>query len=132
VDAIIAKGQPYTDPDFLPNHTSIGKHAKAAQITWKRISEIFKTPEVFASGIDPNDVKQGSLGDCYYLAALSSMAEDPKDILALFYTKKINTAGCYLVYLYINGVKRPVILDDYLPCFGDLKNFDICFGRSRV
>jgi calpain-15 len=74
---------------------------------------------MFVDGIDPNDIKQGSLGDCYFLAVLSSMAEDPKDIEALFYTKKINAAGCYLVYLYINGVQRAVIVDDYLPCIGN-------------
>lgn len=33
----------------------------------------------------------------------------------LFYTKQINSAGCYLVYFYVNGIKTPVIVDDYFP-----------------
>jgi calpain-15 len=44
------------------------------------------------------------------------MAEDPFQIFELFHTKEINAAGCYLVYLYVNGVRRSVILDDFLPC----------------
>ena len=79
------------------------------------MSQIFKNPAIFKDGIDPFDIKQGALGDCYFLAVLSSMAEDPKDIQALFHTQQINSAGCYLVFLYINGVKRSVIIDDYLP-----------------
>ena len=55
------------------------------------------------------------------------MAEDPNDIANLFYTKNINKAGCYLVYFYINGVRRGVIIDDYLPC----KNGKPVFAQSR-
>ncbi len=61
------------------------------------------------------------------LAVLSSMAEDATDIEALFYTKEINAAGCYLVYFYINGVRQAVILDDYLPT----RNGKPCFAHSR-
>ena len=34
----------------------------------------------------------------------------------MFHTKTINSAGIYLVKLYINGIQHPVIVDDYLPC----------------
>jgi hypothetical protein len=30
---------------------------------------------VFTDGVDPNDIEQGALGDCYYLAILSALAE---------------------------------------------------------
>jgi calpain-15 len=49
------------------------------------------------------------------LAVLSSLAERPERIAALFFTTEINSAGCYLVYFYVNGIKTPVIVDDYLP-----------------
>lgn len=51
-----------------------------------RASEIFNEPAIFQDGIDPNDIEQGALGDCYYLSALSSMAEDPDRIKARFVT----------------------------------------------
>ena len=37
----------------------------------------------------------------------------------MFYTKDVNSAGCYLVYFYVNGAKTPVIIDDYLPVTQD-------------
>jgi hypothetical protein len=58
---------------------------------------------------------------------LSSIAEDPRDVEELFYTKKVNAAGCYLVYFYINGVRTAVVVDDYLPS----KNGRPVFARSR-
>lgn len=35
--------------------------------------------------------------------------------MSIFVTKEVNTAGIYLVKLYINGVEMPVIVDDYFP-----------------
>ena len=34
--------------------------------------------------IDPNDIYQGDIGNCYYLAALSALAEKPDLIKKLF------------------------------------------------
>lgn len=39
--------------------------------------------EVF-DGISPDDVKQGTLGVCYYLALLSSVAENEERIKKIF------------------------------------------------
>jgi Calpain family cysteine protease len=85
VDQIIAAGKPFMDPDFPPNSSSLGP-VKVQDVEWARASEIFKSPAIFKDGIEPNDIQQGALGDCYFLAVLSSMAEDPRDVKALFYT----------------------------------------------
>ena len=37
--------------------------------------------------IEPGDIKQGLLGDCYFLCSLSSLAERPNLIKRLFETK---------------------------------------------
>lgn len=33
----------------------------------------------------------------------------------MIFNKDTNDAGCYLVYFYVNGVRTPVMVDDYLP-----------------
>lgn len=83
---------------------------------------------MFAGGIEPNDIQQGLLGDCYFLAVLSSLAEKPDRVQHLFYTKEINRAGCYLVYFYVNGIKTPVIVDDWFPVNED---GTIAFAHSK-
>lgn len=65
--------------------------------------------------MEPNDINQGQLGDCYFLAALSSLAEFPDRVQDLFVTKEINAAGIYLIRFYINGNETPIIVDDHLP-----------------
>ena len=47
--------------------------------------------------ISPSDIKQGSLGDCYFLSSLSCLAVIPERILKLFVTKKFNQNGIYCV-----------------------------------
>jgi hypothetical protein len=42
--------------------------------TWKRIPDIIKNAEFVSGQIDPNDILQGSIGDCYFLSAISAIA----------------------------------------------------------
>lgn len=114
--------QPWTDADFPPVFGSLFKHGSQEdqvkyrdKFEWKRITAISESPKVFADGISPSDVSQGSLADCYFLAALSSMAEFPENIKALFETKTINSAGIYQINFFINGLQTSIVVDDYLP-----------------
>ena len=66
----------------------------------------------------PEDVKQGNLDDCTFLATLSGIAE--RDMLAetsklslagasvreMFLTQVVNTAGCYAVKFSLNGLDK--------------------------
>lgn len=70
---------------------------------------------MIVDGIHPNDIKQGYLGDCYLLAVMSAMCEFPEQIYDLLGTKEANSAGIYCIFIYINGVKKPVIIDDQFP-----------------
>jgi hypothetical protein len=66
-------------------------------------------------GISPEDIKQGTLSVCYYLALLSSIAENEKRIKKIFrfYDKDL---GFYAVQLYLEGKPVTMIVDDQIPC----------------
>lgn len=106
----ISAGKPWTDPDFPPQASSL-YNPKIDEVdrnafdsfTWKRASAIYNPLYIFEDGVEPNDINQGQLGDCYYLAALSSLAEFPERVQNMFVTKNVNKAGIYMVNLFING-----------------------------
>ena len=92
---IIQMGKPWTDPEFSPDRkslynpqidTDVEDTSKFNNLTWKRASEIFNPLYIFEDGVEPNDINQGSLGNCYFLAALSSLAEFPERVKAMFVT----------------------------------------------
>lgn len=43
------------------------------------------------------------------------MAELPENISDRFETKVTNSAGIYLLTLFVNGIVTPVIIDDWIP-----------------
>ncbi len=45
----------------------------------------------------PNDVLQGSLGDCWFITALSVLAEEPKYLMRVLITQQCNYEGIYCV-----------------------------------
>ena len=47
---------------------------------------------------------------------MSGLTEYPEQIENLIANPEINASGIYVVCLYINGVRTPVIVDDYIPC----------------
>jgi hypothetical protein len=61
------------------------------------------------------DPLQSSLGDCYLIAAMSSVASRPNLIERLFVTPEANTAGIYTLKLYVRGKPWLVQVDDELP-----------------
>ena len=79
--------------------------------------------EVFKNEVTPSDIKQGSLGDCYFLSCLSVLAENPKRIKQLFLQDKQNKYGVYCVKICKNGEWKEVVIDDYVPCMNNKPYF---------
>ena len=67
---------------------------------------------IFEGKIEPNDIKQGSLGDCYFLSSLSVLAEKSERIIRLFETTEVNEYGLYSIKICKNGEWKNVIIDD--------------------
>ena len=59
------------------------------------------------------DINQGSIGNCWTIASIASIAEDTGDIYKLFDTKERNAAGIYSIRLWNMGIPVSVVIDDY-------------------
>ena len=68
------------------------------------------------NAIEPGDIQQRGLGDCYFLAVLSALAEYPHRIRALFEDQELNEYGLVACNVTKDGAKRQIYVDDYVPC----------------
>ncbi|MCQ2820705.1 MAG: calpain family cysteine protease [archaeon] len=134
-DKDVPQGVLFTDPNFPPNKNSIeGRDSKgiftdaingpieytqthSGEVEWKRASDIFKGKPyyIFEGEIEPNDIIQGELGDCYFLSSLAALAEFPYLVYDLFFYKKTHPEGYFEIKVYIDGRQRVVVIDDYFP-----------------
>lgn len=118
-----AKGITFVDLDFPPAPSSLAPGGDVAKITWRRPPSFMEGPfDVFVDMVEPNDIRQGNLGDCWLMCALSSLAEFPILVERLFPARggdlaRANEAGVYEVRICKNGEWRNVKVDDYFPCF---------------
>jgi hypothetical protein len=101
---------------------------------WKRASEL-KPPEGMKrmqlfNGIEPQDIAQGLLGDCWLLASFAALAEHPSAVRRLFVNHEINDRGKYQVRLYnpVKGKFQIITIDDYIPVDS---NGTPLFARAR-
>uniref|UniRef100_A0A6T6KIL7 Uncharacterized protein n=1 Tax=Rhodosorus marinus TaxID=101924 RepID=A0A6T6KIL7_9RHOD len=69
------------------------------------------------------DVKQGSVGDCWFLSALAVLAERPDLINQVVLRQEPSGVGKYSFRLFIDGQWRVYDIDDHLPMKGDLPAF---------
>jgi len=127
----------FIDPHYQPVTESLfdskmGRHPLAEKwesFVWRRPLDVYGEDNFHIfKGINPDDIKQGYCGDCYFLSAISALAEFPDRIEKIFETKDVNKAGLYAVTLCVTGEQITVIVDDYFP-FCPIKN-DWAFSKS--
>ena len=125
----------FVDQEFKTNESSLLGYftnevakKRVRNLKWQRPSAFFEHPAVVYNTMSPGDIRQGRLGDCYFLAAISALAEHPHRIQRLFLTKENHGNGLYAVALCLNGVWEEVILDDFVPCKASGK---LAFNTSR-
>lgn len=62
-------------------------------------------------------MRQGSIGNCWFLSAIAALSEIPGRIERVFVSQKneLSKNGIYAVNFWTLGVPHTVIVDDYIP-----------------
>ena len=129
----------FVDKQFAPNRSSLAGNPVHPEyrnqfdtIKWCRPAEVFKgQPYALFNDIDPNDILQGGLGDCYFLCAIASIAEHPDLVKRLFDFDQNNENGIHSVWLNINGAWKNFIIDEYFPCTSVGGKLDFAFSKTN-
>ncbi|CAD8194518.1 unnamed protein product [Paramecium octaurelia] len=110
----------FEDSKFPPVRSSLSSDPnfkKGKDIAWKRPEQFLQSGQIkLFDSIDPMDIKQGELGDCYFLSSLSALAEIPQQIQKLFRNQEYQQSGLYGIYMCKNGVLQEIVVDDHIPC----------------
>jgi calpain-15 len=107
------------------------------EITWKRAVDLPVLNKdgklaIFYEGIDPADVRQGILGDCWFLSSVSALAEKPDRIKKLFMNDHLepNDVGIYGIRVCKNGEWIDIVVDDWIPVRNDIPVFSKANGHE--
>lgn len=124
-----AEKKAFRDPEFPADDSSIvgfypekmHKKKNVRESQWMRPAQYFKGQAytMWDKTIEPNDVKQGELGDCYFLVALASLAQISDRIKKIIRFKRASDAGVYCFSICLHGVWEEIIIDDKVPCHKD-------------
>lgn len=135
VSQVESSGQRFIDQRFPPENSSLvgfgedGNADRMGRYRWAATNEIFPGGyDIAGHAVSPSDVCQGELGDCYFVCAISSVAEVPDRIRRLFLSKRPNRVGAQCIALFITGIWEEIIVDDILPVKSDNT---LGFARSR-
>jgi len=91
---------------------------KQSLIKWQRAGTVYPNNTLYGvNGVDQADIIQGSLGNCWFLAACHTLSKIPSRVENVFLNleNKLSPNGIYGVNFYLLGVPHTVIIDDYLP-----------------
>lgn len=68
---------------------------------------------MFGPTINPEDISQKSLGDCYLMAAVTALSEYPDRIRRLFLSKEANKQSLFALRICVYGTWEVIFLDDW-------------------
>ncbi|KAK3267978.1 hypothetical protein CYMTET_23493 [Cymbomonas tetramitiformis] len=91
-------------PPVKPEHVD--------DVTWTEEGSSF---QLYEENVSANDIKQGQLGDCWFLSSLAALAEYPHLIKAVFKDKHKSEEGTFTMIFCKSGRWIEVEVDDRLP-----------------
>lgn len=118
------KGQLFEDSHFPAEYTSIDPNMPEdirPYIVWRRPHELVQNPQMFTAGAGREDIKQGTLGNCWFLASLGSLTMSPSSLNKVV-PKDQNFddpdyCGCFRFNFWQYGRWKQFIIDDRLPTY---------------
>lgn len=142
----LAPGAKFTDLDFKPGSDALywrsmgeskldmAETEREFDIEWKRASDVFTDVTLFGhKGIEPTDMTQGYIGNCWFISGVSAMAEYPGRVEKLFVNttnSELSKRGIYGINIYTLGLPQTIIVDDYLPLRrGDDGSYKALYAR---
>ncbi|XP_029471250.1 calpain-10 isoform X2 [Rhinatrema bivittatum] len=131
-------GSLFTDPDFPAHRGSLffDRSTPLVQfsedITWLRPQDICSTPRLFPDNPQDGQVKQGILGDCWFLCACTALQKNEHLLNKVIPTGQScwtehGYNGSFTCHVWQFGQWMEVTIDDYLPCIGG----KLCFSRCQ-
>ncbi|KAI6192359.1 Calpain catalytic domain-containing protein [Aphelenchoides bicaudatus] len=104
----------YEDPEFPPE-AAIQFHPLAE---WRRPHRIVERPVFFSTNVSRHDIQQTGLGDCFFLAPLSLIADRPdliEQVVPRNQSFGSDYAGIFNFNFWQHGTWINILVDDRLP-----------------
>ncbi|XP_077641833.1 calpain-10 isoform X2 [Lonchura striata] len=129
----------YTDPTFPASDTSIFFNYCTplaqfrGEISWLRPKDICSSPRLFSNNLQDVQVKQGILGDCWFLCACVALQKSKYLLNKVIppgqpsWTDE-SYRGCFMCRVWQFGHWVEVTIDDRLPCLGG----KLCFSQCQT
>ncbi|KAL3848425.1 hypothetical protein ACJMK2_019283 [Sinanodonta woodiana] len=128
----------FYDTEFPPEDRSLFySSGKLAGVVWKRPKQICSNPKLFVEGASSGDVTQGRLGNCWFVAASSCLAQYKElwnrvipdaDSQEWNENKPENYQGIFHFRFWRYGKWVDVVIDDQLPTLND----ELIFIHSKA
>ena len=97
----------FADPRFPPEESSLYYSRRGRALVWRRPGELCDCPHLYVDGATRHDINQGELGNCWLLAAFSSLSDQNTKLEAVLppgQSFNNNYAGIFLFRLLSSNV----------------------------
>ncbi|KAK3279928.1 hypothetical protein CYMTET_12209 [Cymbomonas tetramitiformis] len=100
---------------------------RMGNFSWRRFPAFVLVSDF---GFSATDLRQGGVGDCWFLSALAVVAERHDLVARLFAETAVTPSGCYCVRFFLDGAWTSVLVDDLLPCTSAPRRADQVFDTG--
>ncbi|KAF6320914.1 calpain 13 [Rhinolophus ferrumequinum] len=123
-DRCLRRGLLFEDDTFPAELSSIGmkvlQKTPLPSLSWKRPKELLagnSEPHFILEGASRFDIEQGTAGDCWFLAALGSLTQNPHLLQKILMDQSFSYqyAGIFCFWFWQCGQWVEVVVDDRLP-----------------